>query len=941
MDKGAHYFKCDFQVHTPRDIQWVGEDAVTDDERKAYADELVMACRAKGINAIAITDHHDLVFFRFVKEAAANEQNEVGGYYEAKEQLTVFPGIELTFSNPASCQAILILDSDFPVDQFTRILNKFSIHPSPETEKSTAEVVPISADVVKDLVDLHVQLDTIDVVKGKYIILPNVYSGHGGVLRRGFYEHYKKMPCVGGYVDREMPQDEGFLNKINGKDRNYGFKSIAVFQTSDNRKQDHSDLGEDTTWVKWAMPTAEALRQACLAKESRISQFEPRLPAIYLHSLKVSNSKFMGPLDLFFNRQFNALIGGRGTGKSTILEYLRWVLCDEPTELVDDDSPDFHRKRKSLIEKTLFPFGAIVTASFVKNGIPHVIKRNVNTQEINLKIGPGKFQPCKESDVRSLLPIQAYSQKQLSNVGIRVEELKRFLIAPLKEMLNDLTSRSEELKSNLRAKYELVQRKRALKKGFQSDELELNSLQEQVRDLRAKLKGVTAEDKKTIDEHRQYERIDELIATIEQDILQAKEGVADVLQIFESLPTAINIDENLPEETELKKAVDAAGSVINETYKKLSEIASNVGINNAEKGVQEVGGELKIYTAIIEAIKVKREAHQRRYEEAKKRLSSQENTINEISQIENRTNAIQKELLLKKQYLQKIGDVKAGYEELRQRWREIYSARAVAIEQKCEECTRLSNNLIKVTLGRATGTALVEESFRRATTGSKIKSEKIENLFKLIQTSDDPVKQWNDVLDELEKLALFQSQDKSSGLPNVSILHGLGFIVSELERIADKLTPEQWLELSIQELDDMPRFEYQTTEGEYIEFSDASNGQQATALLNLLLNQEGPPLIIDQPEDDLANPEMPKIVQEIWKSKMKRQLIFASHNANIVVNGDAELVVVCDYRVAGDQSGGKIKYEGAIDMKPIRDEITMVMEGGEKAFRLRKEKYGF
>ena len=60
-----------------------------------------------------------------------------------------------------------------------------------------------------------------------------------------------------------------------------------------------------------------------------------------------------------------------------------------------------------------------------------------------------------------------------------------------------------------------------------------------------------------------------------------------------------------------------------------------------------------------------------------------------------------------------------------------------------------------------------------------------------------------------------------------------------------------------------------------------------------------------------------------------------------MVNGDAELVACCDYRTQGDHSGGRIKISGAIDIKAVRDEITAVMEGGEKAFKLRKAKYGF
>ena len=67
----------------------------------------------------------------------------------------------------------------------------------------------------------------------------------------------------------------------------------------------------------------------------------------------------------------------------------------------------------------------------------------------------------------------------------------------------------------------------------------------------------------------------------------------------------------------------------------------------------------------------------------------------------------------------------------------------------------------------------------------------------------------------------------------------------------------------------------------------------------------------------------------------------SSHNANFVVNGDAELVAVCDYIKAGDQTGGRIKCAGAIDIEEIKNEITMVTEGGEEAFKLRMEKYGF
>jgi type III restriction enzyme len=157
------------------------------------------------------------------------------------------------------------------------------------------------------------------------------------------------------------------------------------------------------------------------------------------------------------------------------------------------------------------------------------------------------------------------------------------------------------------------------------------------------------------------------------------------------------------------------------------------------------------------------------------------------------------------------------------------------------------------------------------------------------------------------------------------------------------LTPDNWLNIATTEIEFNPEFKYTTNTqmGDVIQFSDASAGQQATALLTVLLNQPGAPLLIDQPEDDIDNRVIEEIIRNIWEAKKKRQLIFTSHNANLVVNGDAELVVCFDYRESGNQTRGIIKAEGAIDFKNVRDEITSVMEGGEKAFRLRKDKYGF
>jgi chromosome segregation protein len=76
MDK--HFHRCDLQVHTPRDHNWTGGDAVTDDQLLAYASQLVQACRARGLQGIAITDHHDMAFVEYIRRAAEEETDEHG-----------------------------------------------------------------------------------------------------------------------------------------------------------------------------------------------------------------------------------------------------------------------------------------------------------------------------------------------------------------------------------------------------------------------------------------------------------------------------------------------------------------------------------------------------------------------------------------------------------------------------------------------------------------------------------------------------------------------------------------------------------------------------------------------------------------------------------------------------------------------------------------------
>jgi chromosome segregation protein len=275
-------------------------------------------------------------------------------------------------------------------------------------------------------------------------------------------------------------------------------------------------------------------------------------------------------------------------------------------------------------------------------------------------------------------------------------------------------------------------------------------------------------------------------------------------------------------------------------------------------------------------------------------------------------------------------------------WQALLTEHDDLLDAQCKSLTESSGGAIRGHIKRYADAADFVSGLKQALSGSRVQGNKIEGLGDWITTATEPSAAWNASLADLDNLAEFDAErDGTERRPETLALSTVGFNTGDLDRIARGLNPEAWLMLSLTPIKSTPIFEYRARESEYIPFRNASAGQQATALLKTLLNQVGPPLIIDQPEEDLDNPVMLEIVEQVWRAKQKRQLVFASHNASLVVNGDAELVAWCDYRTVGDQSRGTVAGEGAIDVHEVRDAIKRIMEGGEAAFNLRKEKYGF
>ena len=138
--------------------------------------------------------------------------------------------------------------------------------------------------------------------------------------------------------------------------------------------------------------------------------------------------------------------------------------------------------------------------------------------------------------------------------------------------------------------------------------------------------------------------------------------------------------------------------------------------------------------------------------------------------------------------------------------------------------------------------------------------------------------------------------------------------------------------------DDLIAGRVRGTDGGFRAIETSSIGQRSTAILSLLLSAGSDPIILDQPEDDLDNQYVYNVVVDLLRrKKFSRQIIIATHNANIPVNGDAELIVALGVQ----NQSGTVLCQGSIDEDPVKRCVSLIMEGSVEAFRRRRDRYGF
>jgi len=922
--QGADYRKADLQLHSPRDASWDGgrPDAKLgatpsieeiNKVRRLWAKDFVDACIVKGIQVAALTDHHEGVYCWHVL-AEVEERTGKDGF-----DFWFMPGMELTCKD--SAQAIILFDSTVSKALFEKARNILKLPTDIQEQKQQG----ISVELLGHNVDeLQSMLEADDELRNRFIILPNVTpGGHKTVLRVGFHKRFKELPYVGGYLDKVYPDDldAGDRRILDGEIPAWSSEKRGVISTSDARTADFGKIGGFATWLKMTVPTAESLRQAMLAAGSRILYKQPAQLELYLESVTVTGAEFLH-LDqpIHLSAQFSAVIGGRGSGKSTLLEYIRYALGISALDVEGSKWDPTYVRRKELLASTLK--ASQVQVNLVKEGVPISLIRTTEAPDrIMMQVGAQK-QPLSLDDARSMFPVQAYSQGELSHLGDETAESRLFELVTashredLEAVESDIQITSSLLLRNLAQSVELWRMEGEQRKI----DAQLLTITAGIEKAKAGLVGIAPETQHILDQHQEVASTARWFDQVRADYKETYNTLAEAfekhLHLSENHLAPVQIPTIGPAQDlalALRKHIDTA------TDAYLGLVTANQDFERQQIAAEKDWHNLQQQhlTKYAEAVE-----HSKQYTESLTRLEQLERQhASELQKRDALTKRMSSLLAMPLEITKQGGAYISHQHELRR-----------LSGESASQLAGLTNDQARAELAATDDTSDLEKTLNALFQGSGVRASRIEELLKTVNTRNT-LDNWWKLIDELLavlrwKITGLHETEQRPPLPMLEPAIDKG----GLQKFCDQLAVDRVGNILTAIV--RPRIRLLQKRGSTeVEFSQASQGEKATILLNVLMRQPGGPLILDQPEEDLDNRIIGEIVTATHDAKTRKQLIFATHNANLVVNGDAELVV--------DLINGRINQIGAIDLEPLCESITETMEGGKAAFELRRRKYNF
>lgn len=855
MKSGAKYYKCDLHVHTPASKDYR--------DKSASPEEIIQAAVSCGVEVLGVTDHNSVEWLDKMRKASKGTT------------ITIVPGVEITTPHG---HIIGLFELESGSAEIADLLVDVGIK-RPQHGKEEAMSKYSTEDVIKEIADC-----------GGLAIAAHANSSNG-LLKEGKGQVKLRIVPMKELSALELGKEKDIASFSSGSVPKYPKKPC----THGSDAHALVEIGSRVTYLKMESPSLRGLRQALFDHEVRVrfpwSYREADYPRIL--SLKVDQGFFDG-IEFSFHESLNCFVGGTGTGKSTVIELLRFCFDDPPSfaSLLED--------HEGKVATLLGEGGSVEVKYLDADGEVKIVRREVLDWPIAREVTDeaGNSAELESAPVffsqGELIQVAAAPFAQMDLIDRRIDvdlenQEEREAIRGLERNALALTQaidRSAKLKAKLEHPehgFEATkQRSAQLEKQLESPVLKAfpnwEAEQSHLRSLADNLK-------------RLADRVDEQLDAIDVDKLVTKTP--------DKAPNATQLDTLHTIPAELKEAISAAR---HDLRKAISAAQSKV-------------------EAVSKVIEPGFRAEQEKHKELLEGLGQQD-----VKKANAKFRAQKKRLeTLKVHKVDARAEdetIKALREKRRQLREKLRSARKSRWEKRRSKASDLSKELEGViTVEVLDGGNRIDfaTAVREISRGAKLYQPLIDDIVERLDPAD------------LVDCILENDSARLMSLAGIDKAHADKLIANAGNRKLGEIYA-----IDVVTIADQPRVLYAVPGQRAKPLSELSTGQKGTVIIALAMIEGTSPLVIDQPEEPLDTQSIyGQIVQKLRTSKEDRQFVFTTHNPNIAVGADAELSHV----LGASADRGYIRSSGGIDHPDTNRLLLLHLEGGPEALQLRIKKY--
>lgn len=865
---GAHWLRAALQVN-PFAYQGKNQPSTSFAAENGYNKVLLDECEALGVGLIAVTDHWAVDTASGLIAAAADRG------------IVALPGFEANSSE--GVHLLVIFEASTELSAINAAIGACGVEPG----CANGTTGNAFKDILRAMTD-----------RGALVIPAHVNVANGGMMTGRTGQPLVAMvedPNLHAIAIAPSQSDGTDQEKIIKGQKPYERKHpLAVVYADDVVHPDQLRTRGATSWFKVSNFSVESLRLAVRTPETRVALSDPAgTPRTLLCEISWTGG-FLDGVSVPIASDLTALIGGRGTGKSTVIESLRYALGLAPI------GEDATRDHKAIVDKVVRSGTIIRVEVHTVSPTPRsfTIERVVPDPPV-VRDASGTVTSQQPIDVAG--PVEVFGQHELAELANDpasvADMVRRFAGA------SGTDSAHQEVRNNLAANRKSLRSTEDARAALQDELSDIPRLEEQVQQFKETDVAARLADLQRLD------RDESAFIEATERVTSASEALVDLVdpQLHATLTAGYDGLDESPQKEKLQ-AVATATSNLAAKLKSLTADAS-AAIATAEAEIDSAKSDWEA------AVKELRDGHA----EVLRKLH--EDGLEPDKYLAT-TKALD-ELTARKPRLashdQTLKTLQNEREELLGELAEHERKQLEVLHDAVRSANKATDGVVIVRPLAAPDRQHIIDVIARDVAGQR------GQIVAAVNADDFSPRAFvaavRGGVDELARLEVKGAQAAN--------LVGAGEpLLRELEELAVGHAVEVLLNIS-------------TDGGTELKMMDElSKGQRATALLLLLLGASTAPLVIDQPEDDLDNRFVyDGVVQHLRKLKGVRQIIASTHNANVPVLGDAELIVALE----GNGQRGKPAEGGigSLDDATIRSMAENLLEGGPAAFNARQHLYGF